>query len=159
MAIQLLSSRKILSCVVSRCVEACVKNSSNPNFPECAGNSSSAPDGFPIGPPVDPALSWLFNTPLRMRRFLKVITTELFPSIPDIMVSEFGFAEPYEEQQSSLSNILWDLKRADYFQGFLDSILASIHYDKVNVTGAFGWAICELSFLPWCCMLYCIISL
>jgi WD repeat-containing protein 26 len=94
-----------------------------------------------------------------MRRFLKVITTELFPSIPDIMVSEFGFAEPYEEQQSSLSNILWDLKRADYFQGFLDSILASIHYDKVNVTGAFGWAIYELSFLPWCCMLYCIISL
>lgn len=39
----------------------------------------------------------------------------------------------------SLIDIKLDLQ--DYFQGFLDNILAAIHYDKVNVTGAWGWAI------------------
>jgi len=32
------------------------------------------------------------------------------------MVSEFGFAEPGEAQLGSLNTILWDLRRADYFQ-------------------------------------------
>jgi beta-glucosidase/6-phospho-beta-glucosidase/beta-galactosidase len=36
---------------------------------------------------------------------------------------------------------LWDLRRADYYQGFLDNILASIKYDGINVTSAFGWAV------------------
>lgn len=31
----------------------------------------------------------------------------------------------------------------DYYQSFLDNILGAIHYDGVNVTGAWGWAICE----------------
>jgi beta-glucosidase len=76
-----------------------------------------------------------------VRRFLKHITQELFPSIPDIVVSEFGFSEPFESQWSSLNPILWDLRRADYFQQYLDNILLAIHEDKVNVTGAWGWAI------------------
>ena len=42
---------------------------------------------------------------------------------------------------ANTNQILWDLRRADYYQGFLDNILAAIHYDKVNVTGAYGWAI------------------
>jgi beta-glucosidase len=57
------------------------------------------------------------------------------------VVSEFGFAEPFEGEQTSLSTILWDLRRADYYQGFLDNILAARVQDGVNVTGAFGWAI------------------
>lgn len=44
---------------------------------------------------------------------------------------------------TSTNTILWDLHRADYFQNFLDNILGSIVYDGVNVTGAFGWAICK----------------
>jgi len=86
-------------------------------------------------------MSWLYSSPNGLRRFLKHLTTELFPSIPDIVVTEFGFAEPFEGQLNDLNQILWDLRRADYFQNYLDNILASIHYDKVNVTGAWGWAI------------------
>ena len=122
-------------------LEACTSNSSYPGYPECAGSQDLDPDGFPIGPASDPGASWLYSTPTGLRRFLKVITTELFPSVPDIMVSEFGFAEPFEAQLSSLQTILWDLRRADYYQSYLDNILASIHYDGVNVTGAWGWAI------------------
>ena len=110
-------------------VTACISNSSHGNFPECAGSSSSDPKGFPLGPPGDNDVNWLYSTPVGIRRFLNVITKELYPSVVDIMVTEFGFAEPYEGQGTSLSNILWDLRRADYYQGFLDNILAALHYD------------------------------
>lgn len=120
---------------------ACASKSSHPDFPECAGSSSLAADGFPLGPAADNDVSWLYSTPIAVRRFLSVITKELFPAVGDIVVSEFGFAEPFEGDQSSLSTILWDLRRADYYQSYLDNILASIVEDGVNVTGAFGWAI------------------
>lgn len=97
---------------VSGGVEACASNRSNTNFPECAGSASTDPDGFPIGPASDPGASWLYDTPTGIRRFLKHITTVLFPSVPDIMVSEFGFAEPFESQLTSKNEILWDLRRA-----------------------------------------------
>jgi hypothetical protein len=38
---------------------ACAANSSDPNFPECAGSSSVAADGFPLGPSADNSVSWL----------------------------------------------------------------------------------------------------
>lgn len=104
---------------------ACASNSSDPNFPDCAGSSETAGDGFPLGPPADNGVSWLQSTPVAIRRFLSVITKELFPTVTDIVVSEFGFAEPFEGEQNSLSTILWDLRRADYYQGFLDNILAA----------------------------------
>lgn len=130
---------------ISGGVEACASNSSAPGWPECAGSSQSAQDGFPGGPAGDNGVSWLTSTPTGIRDFLKTITQDLFPSIPDIMVTEFGFAEPFEGDMTSTNQILWDLRRADYYQSFLDNILASIHVDKVNVTGAYGWAICEFS--------------
>jgi hypothetical protein len=75
---------------------ACAANSSDSNFPECAGSSSVGPDGFPLGPSGDNDVSWLYSTPNAIRQFLNVITKELFPTIGDIVVSEFGFAEPFE---------------------------------------------------------------
>ncbi|KAF2105662.1 WD repeat-containing protein 26 [Lophiotrema nucula] len=122
-------------------LEACVSNRSAPGFPDCAGSASTASNGFPLGPAADPAMNWLYSTPSGLRRFLKHLTTTLFPSITDIVVTEFGFAEPFESQLSNMNQILWDLRRADYFQSYLDNILASIVVDKVNVTGAWGWAI------------------
>ncbi|KAB2578263.1 Glycoside hydrolase family 1 [Lasiodiplodia theobromae] len=121
--------------------ENCFTNSSHPSWPTCAGSTNAAPDGFPLGPAGDPGVSWLTDAPQGLRRFLSKITKELYPSVNEIMVTEFGFAEPFESQLDDLSTILWDLRRADYFQSYLDAILQSIHYDGVNVTGAFGWAI------------------
>ena len=116
---------------------ACAANSSDPNFPECAGSSSVAADGFPLGPSADNGVNWLYSTPVAIRRFLNVITKELFPSVNDIVVSEFGFAEPFEGDQTSLSTILWDLRRADYYQGFLDNILAA-RVEDGSYTYSFG---------------------
>ncbi|KKY22264.1 putative glycoside hydrolase family 1 protein [Diplodia seriata] len=121
--------------------ENCTTNSSHPSYPTCAGSTNIAPDGFPLGPAGDPGVSWLTDAPQGLRRFLSKITKDLYPAVNEIMVTEFGFAEPFESQLDDLSTILWDLRRADYFQSYLDAILQSIHYDGVNVTGAFGWAI------------------
>ncbi len=102
----------------------CAANSSDPNYPECSSTSTFS-NGFPTGPSADYAQSWLWSTPHTIRLFLNDITKKLFPSIKDIVVSEFGFAEPREGDESSLGNILWDLRRADYYQGYLDNILAA----------------------------------
>jgi len=83
----------------------------------------------------------LKSTPGGIRKFLKAITQDLFPNVKDIMVSEFGFSEPFESSYTTLQDALWDLRRADYLQGFLDNILMAIHHDKINVTGAFIWSI------------------
>jgi beta-glucosidase/6-phospho-beta-glucosidase/beta-galactosidase len=121
--------------------EACISNSSAPGYPECVGSTYLAPDGFPVGPSADPGANWLYDNPTGVRKFLSKITKDLFPRVPDIQVTEFGFAEPFESQLTSLQTILWDLRRSDYYQGYLDNILAAIVYDGVNVTGAWGWAI------------------
>ena len=126
-------------------LEKCLANSSSPAFPECAGSASTAPDGFPIGPSADMGVSWLYSTPVGIRRFLKHITTVLFPTVSDIVVSEFGFGEPFEGEMTSTNMPLWDLRRVDYYRGYLDEILASRELDGVNVTGAFGWSVCECS--------------
>ncbi|KAI9647403.1 hypothetical protein NHQ30_003788 [Ciborinia camelliae] len=120
---------------------ACAANPSHPAYPECAGSSSLAADGFALGPAADEGVSWLSSTPVAIRKFLNVITKELFPTVGDIVVSEFGFAEPFEGEMGSLGEVLWDLRRADYYRGFLDNILTAKVVDGVNVTGAFGWAI------------------
>ncbi|KAK4540488.1 hypothetical protein LTR36_009126 [Oleoguttula mirabilis] len=122
-------------------IAACVANRSDPNFPVCAVSDSVAPDGFPLGPNSDAGASWLYSTPGGVRPFLSFITKEYFPTVPSIVVSEFGFADPAESQFSTLPQILWDLRRADYIQSYLDNILAARVLDGVNVTGAFAWAI------------------
>lgn len=122
-------------------IEACTSNRSDPNFPDCAPTSSVAPDGFPIGPNSDAGATWLYSTPTGIRKFLSFITKDYFPKVKSIVVSEFGFAEPAEATFNTLPQILWDLRRADYIQSFLDNILAARVLDGVNVTGAFAWAI------------------
>ncbi|KAI5780829.1 glycoside hydrolase superfamily [Geopyxis carbonaria] len=121
--------------------EACASNSSASGYPECVSQTQIAPDGFGIGPGADIGANWLKSTGFGIRQFLKHITTELFPSVPDIMVSEFGFAEPFEGMFTNIQDLTWDLRRSDYLQGFLDNILLSITEDRVNVTGAFIWSI------------------
>jgi WD repeat-containing protein 26 len=123
-------------------IDACTKNQSDPNYPQCAVQLTVAPDGFPIGPNADAGATWLWSTPFGIRPFLNFIAKEYFPvKPPSIVVSEFGFSDPAEGSFSTLPQILWDLRRADYIQSFLDNILAAKVLDGVNVTGIFAWAI------------------
>jgi hypothetical protein len=65
-----------------------------------------------MGPSSDPGASWLKSTPEGLRKYLSWITKVLYPKIPDIVVSEFGFAEPFESQIKDVGDVLWDLRRA-----------------------------------------------
>lgn len=122
--------------------DACTSNSSYAGYPECAASVNVGPDGFPTGPASDAGATWLWSTPLGVRGLLNAIKKQ-FPLVPDLQVTEFGFAEPGEAQLTKLEQILWDLRRADYYQSYLDNILAAYHYDGINVTGVWGWAIMD----------------
>lgn len=122
-------------------VQACVDDATNPAWPICAGASWYAPNGFPLGPAADPgSASWLRSVPPAIRGILNDIK-KLFPSVPNIVVSEFGFVEPNEGELTDITQVLWDLRRSDYLQAYLDNILAARVIDGVNVTGAFVWAV------------------
>lgn len=113
--------------------KACIANPKDSSFPECALSNHIKGDGFPLGPSSDPQVSWLYSTPTAMRKYLSTITKVLFPSITDIVVSEFGFAEPFEANQPNKGSVLWDLRRADYIQSFLDNILAARVHDGLSL--------------------------
>jgi hypothetical protein len=93
----------------------CYTDATDPGWPECAPSSQKSSNGFPMGPSSDPGASWLKNTPYGIRMYLSHITKVLFPKIPDIVVSEFGFAEPFESQIKDVGDVLWDLRRAVRF--------------------------------------------
>jgi Glycosyl hydrolase family 1 len=90
--------------------EACAKNRSAPGYPDCAP-ARQMRGGFPMGPAADSGANWLKSAPGGIRKYLKKIK-DIYPAIPDIMITEMGFAEPFESKMTSLEEILWDLKRA-----------------------------------------------
>lgn len=122
-------------------MDACITNSSHPEWPECTRGNRVGPSGYRLAPAADPRAEWLVNAPVGVRRFLSVITKELFPAVNEIQITEFGFAEPFESMWMTAQEATWDMRRADYFQGYLDGMLAAIVEDGVNVTGAWAWAI------------------
>lgn len=123
-------------------LDGCVANSSHPSWPECTQSNRVGPSGYRLAPAADPRTEWLVSAgPHGVRRFLSVITKELFPAVGEIQVTEFGFAEPFESSWATAHEATWDLRRADYFQGYLDGMLAAVVEDGVNVTGAWAWAI------------------
>ncbi|KAF2154670.1 glycoside hydrolase family 1 protein [Myriangium duriaei CBS 260.36] len=121
--------------------EACTKDRSHSGFPECGNPLPINRNGFPEGPAGDSGSIWLYSAPNGIRSFLNTIKKQLFPTVPSILVSEFGFSEPFESDFSPSTLALWDLRRADYYQSYLDNILAARVYDGINVTGAWAWAI------------------
>lgn len=122
-------------------IEACAADPSHAGWPECVSSSRTAPNGFRVAPAADPNTNWLVDAPTGVRRFLSTITKQLFPAATEIQITEFGFAEPFEGMWKTLDEATWDMRRADYFQGYMDAVMASIVEDGVNVTGAWAWAI------------------
>jgi beta-glucosidase len=139
---QLTSYSSFMAFEISGGLESCTTNRTHWAYPECAGSTSTSPTGFPVGPAADPSMSWLYSAPLGLRRFLNHLPT-LFPSLRNssILISEFGIAEPFESRRTIKNEILWDLRRADYFQSYLDEVLLAVTEDGVNVEGTWGWAI------------------
>ncbi|PBK66076.1 glycoside hydrolase [Armillaria solidipes] len=123
-------------------IDACVANTSDPLWPVCNEPVLFDSDyGWADGPAADPLATWLQATPVATRTLLKDIHSR-WPS-NKLYVSEFGFAEPYENEKTDLSQIKEDVDRTNYFLTYLGEMLLSIHEDGVPVQGAFAWAMLD----------------
>lgn len=91
-------------------IDACLNDSSNPLFPTCANTTYQYANGWLIGAAADPLSSWLHKAtqwvPIFMQ-YLKDTWADPAGNLP-LVVSEMGFAEPYEAEQTLRENILTD---------------------------------------------------
>jgi beta-glucosidase/6-phospho-beta-glucosidase/beta-galactosidase len=130
---------------VPNSVANCQANSSDPNWPTCVLQSQVTADGWDIGFSAGNApnnAGWLKSVPSGLRSLLNYLQqTYTGPKGKDIVLTEFGFAEPFEDNLTVLPDRRYDQLRVDYFTSYLNSLLAARVEDGVNVTGAFAWAI------------------
>jgi len=59
-----------------------------------------------------------------------------------IAVSEFGFAEPFEELKTLLPDIRTDLARTAYYREYMQAILIAMS-QGVKVVGTLAWSIMD----------------
>jgi beta-glucosidase/6-phospho-beta-glucosidase/beta-galactosidase len=125
-------------------IKTCMKNSSDPNWPTCQDNdiqyTSGAPGGWGYGQQADPRVSWLINSWFALREQLKYLT-ETFPSKGGIYISEFGWAEAFENQRTEHYQIVSDYGRESYYMDYLNEFLLAIHEDKIDLRGIFAWSL------------------
>lgn len=116
--------------------EACLSNSSDPNWPICVNQTSADQHGWAIG---YRSTSYPYITPSYFRQALDYLwNTFKKPVLP----AEFGFPE-YKESEKELKDQLFDSGRSVYYRSFLNSMLEAIHYDNVHVLGAFAWSFAD----------------
>ncbi|ESZ93546.1 glycoside hydrolase family 1 protein [Sclerotinia borealis F-4128] len=122
-------------------IEACTSNSSHELFPGCYNTTNVGENGWLIGAAADPLASWLHSAVDWVPAFLKYIQ-ETWPSRGGIVVSEFGFAEPFEYQKTLLSDIRTDTSRSLYYKQYMEAILLAIS-EGINVVGCLAWSIMD----------------
>jgi beta-glucosidase/6-phospho-beta-glucosidase/beta-galactosidase len=59
-----------------------------------------------------------------------------------IAVSEFGFAEPFEELKQPLQDIRFDLARSAYYHDYMEAILMAMS-EGVKIVGTLAWSIMD----------------
>ncbi|KAK0199710.1 glycoside hydrolase superfamily [Desarmillaria ectypa] len=123
-------------------IDACVANTSHPLWPVCNEPVLFDSDyGWARGPVPSPLDPWPQATPVALRTLLKDLHSR-WPS-NKLYVSEFGFAEPFVNEKTDLSQIKEDVARTNYFLTYLGEMLLSIHEDGIPIQGAFAWAMLD----------------
>ena len=121
-------------------VDSCVANASNPLYPTCANSSYTylaSDGGWLIGPAADYRASWLHKATDWVPIFLHYIQDTWKPA-GGIAITEFGFAEPFENEKTQLADILYDPIRTSYFHDYMEGILIALS-EGVNVIGCTAW--------------------
>ena len=89
-----------------------------------------------------PTTYWLQNT----RQFLRTLLAQLverYPTEGDIHLSEFGFSEPFENEENFLYQITEDVARTAYFNSYLGEVLKGVVEDGVPIKGVFAWSMLD----------------
>nr|XP_019003140.1 uncharacterized protein I203_04177 [Kwoniella mangroviensis CBS 8507]OCF66601.1 hypothetical protein I203_04177 [Kwoniella mangroviensis CBS 8507] len=131
--------------------EACIANISDPLWPACNQVNFYVPTPYEWGPAdfADQRVTWLQNTWKYLRSFLKGLL-EQYPTSGGIYLTEFGFAEPVEDEQLYKYRVTTDTKRELYFLSYLGEVLKAIHEDGTDVRGTFAWSLVDnVSTFEW----------
>lgn len=123
-------------------IQSCLNNVSNPLYPGCFNTSytyATEQGGWLVGAAADPYASWLHVATDWVPALLHLITDKWQPPEGRIMVSEFGFAEPYESYKQLVPDVLTDQIRSDYFKGYMEGILIGLS-EGLNVMGCLAWS-------------------
>ena len=130
-------------------INACTSNSSNPLYPVCANTSYaySMTDGsWDIGYAADPGSPWLHKATDWVPVLLHYIQDTWKPR-GGIAVSEFGFAEPFEQLKTIKADILFDYARSGYYHDYIQAILLAMS-EGVNVVGCLAYVFSPDKFCP-----------
>ncbi len=125
-------------------IAACTSNASNKLYPACVNSTytyTSNDGGWDIGPAADPGSPWLHKATDWVPALLHYIQDTWKPA-GGISVSEFGFAEPFEELKQLKADILFDPIRSMYYDDYMRAILIAIS-EGVNVVGCLAWSIVD----------------
>lgn len=122
-------------------IAACVANASHPLYPGCFNTTNVYPTGWNIGPAADPGAPWLNKATDWVPAFLRYIQDTWKPA-GGVAVTEFGFAEPYEQLKTLLPDILTDPVRTGYFHDYMRAILMAMA-DGVKVVGCLAWSVMD----------------
>lgn len=125
---------------------ACLANTSNPLYPACYNTSytyaaagGDDDGGWLVGAAADPLASWLHKATDWVPALLHLINDRWQPPEGRILVSEFGFAEPFEVYKTLVPDILTDQIRSDYYRGYMEGVLIGLS-DGLNILGTLAWS-------------------
>ncbi|TKX25586.1 beta-glucosidase-like protein 1 [Elsinoe australis] len=127
-------------------IPSCLANASDPLFPTCANTSYTyAPSsgGWLIGPAADPTAPWLHKATDWVPAFLHYLQDTWITASPTnasgVAVTEFGFAEPFENSKTLRQDILTDPLRTSYFHDYMRALLLAMS-EGVEVIGTLAWS-------------------
>ncbi|KAK8211020.1 glycoside hydrolase superfamily [Phyllosticta capitalensis] len=125
-------------------IAACLANVSDPLYPTCANSSytyAAADGGWNIGPAADPGVAWLHKATDWVPGLMSYIQ-ETWKPRDGIVIAEFGFAEPFEQQKTVLGDILFDQARQAYYRDYMEAVLIALA-EGTNVIGTFAWSLID----------------
>ncbi len=125
-------------------ISSCTSNSSHSLYPVCANTTysyTSSSGGWNVGPAADPLSPWLHKATDWVPPFLHYIQDTWKPS-GGIAITEFGFAEPFEELKKLKADIVYDPIRSSYYREYMKAILIAIS-EGVDVVGTLAWSIVD----------------
>lgn len=82
---------------------------------------------------------WLFNVPFGFKALLKYIDEKY--NRPDIIITENGWSVKGEENMT-MDQIIHDVTRIDYYQGYLDNMVQAIK-EGVRIKGYISWTLLD----------------
>lgn len=122
-------------------IQGCISDSSNPLYPACANTSytySAQDGGWTIGAYSDPLASWLHKATDWLPIFMHYLADTWAGGRP-LAISEFGFAEPFENLKTILPDILYDPIRTSYYHDYMEGVLIALS-EGVNIIGTLAWS-------------------